>query len=121
MFIETAEQVERFLDREFLGQTRLLEGNAESLPQGFVVLSPAAAEDLDVPGRGRQQTFQDFDGRGLTGSVRSKQAETFAGVHLQVQAVDRVHWSRAARVALPQVTGQDGGCHHTIILLVRSP
>jgi hypothetical protein len=36
----------------------------------------------------RQQTFENLDGRGLAGAVRSEQAEALAASDLEIEAVD---------------------------------
>ncbi len=92
-----------------------MQGDAQALPQGIIVFTPAPAEDFNVPGGGRQKAFQNFDRRCLAGPIGPEQAEAFAGLHLEIQTVDGIHRSRAAGIAFPQVTAQDSGFHAQII------
>ena len=69
-------------------QLRLLELDAEPLPERLVVGSPSAAEHLDVARVRLEQPLEDLDGRRLAGAVRTEQAEALARPHLEVQAGD---------------------------------
>ncbi len=60
------------------------------------------------PGSGRQQSFENFDGRGLAGAVRTQQAETLAGLDGQVETA---HGFDFAVVGLAQTAALDGNLH----------
>src|SRR5262249_44149159 len=77
--IEGAKEAQRLEHGEFFRELGLLERNAEPLPQLPLVGSPAFAEDLHVSSVGPRQSFQDLDGRGLSGAIGSEQSETLAG------------------------------------------
>ena len=69
---------------------------------------PAAAEDLDIARRGRQQSFEDLDGRGLARAVRPEQAEALAGLDGQVEPANRFDF---AVIGLLQASATDGSFH----------
>ncbi len=91
-----------------------MQGNADALPQGAVVgLPPALVEDFDFAGGGVEQSFEDFDGGGFAGAIGPEQAEAFAALDLQIEAVDRLHRRRLGGVALMQISTEDGGGHRS--------
>ena len=53
-----------------------------------VVASGIEAEHRDLAAVARPEPFEDFDGAGLAGAVRSEQAEHLAGKDLEVDAFD---------------------------------
>ena len=85
--IERAEQAEHLLDRQLLAELRLLQLNAEPLPDLPLVRAPAEAEHLDLAGVGREQPLENLDRRRLAGAVRAEQAEALAALHVQRQPV----------------------------------
>jgi hypothetical protein len=87
--IEAAEEAKDFFGGEFLGELRLLELHADALAQFLGVRAPVEAEEFDGAGIRRGEPFANFDGSGLPCSIGAKQAETFAGRNLKVDAVDR--------------------------------
>ena len=86
--VERSEKPEGFLDRQLVGELRLLELHAEALPQLSLVGLPVVAKHLDVATIGREQPFEDLDRRRLAGAVRTEQTEALAATHLERQAVD---------------------------------
>ena len=80
-----SEQAERLLDRQLVGELRLLQLHPEPLPQFSTVLAPAATEHLDVAFVLLDQPLEDFNGRRLPGAVRPEQAKAFTAFDLQVQ------------------------------------
>src|SRR6202008_1293221 len=67
---------------------RLLQLNADALPQFLLVAAPVHPQELYQSIIGRGESFADLDSSGLTGAVRAEQSETFSAVHLQIKAVD---------------------------------
>ena len=86
--VERSEQAERLLDGQLVGELRLLQLDAEALPQLRVVRPPAQPEHLHLARIGLQEPFEDLDRGGLAGAVRTEQSEAFAALHSQRQAVD---------------------------------
>src|SRR5687768_8554764 len=86
--VEAAEEIDRFADRQLVGQLCVLKLNAKTLAQVVFVVLPGSTQDLDFTGVPGEQPFADFYGRGLTGSIGAEQAEALAVSHLQVQTVD---------------------------------
>src|SRR5688500_13154109 len=86
---ETAEQGDRFLDGDLLRKLRLLQLHAEALAEGPFVGRPALAEDQHVSGVRLLKPFADLDRGGLAGAIRAEEAEAFAGLHFEVESVDR--------------------------------
>src|SRR5207237_4346987 len=103
----TAEQAHRFLDRQRVGQLRVLELDAESLAQGppLAASGPVQPEDLHVPRIASREPLQDLDGGGLAGAVRPEQAEALARGHREIEPGDRQH----VPVAFDQAGAADGG------------
>ena len=91
MLEEAAEQAHGLEHGELLGKLRLLQLNAEPLPEFRRVPIPAHAEHLDLARIGGRQAFADFDGGGFAGAVGPEQAEAFAAAHFQIEAVDGHH------------------------------
>ena len=86
---ERAEEADGLLDRQLLGELRLLELDAEPLAQLAILPgAPALAEQLDLALVGRGQPFEDLDGRRLAGAVGAEQAEALAAADLEIEAVD---------------------------------
>src|SRR5262249_46949998 len=90
---------------------RFLERDADALPQGLVVLSPALAENLDFARGRRQQSFEDFDCGGLARAVGTQQTEALTAAHLEIEASDGIDRIGAAGIALAQVAAQDRRGH----------
>ena len=87
MFIEAAEQSEYFEHREFFGQLRFLQLNAEAGTQPRFIGVPRLAQNAHGAGVGRVQAFADFDGGCLAGAVRAKETKTLARADTQVEPV----------------------------------
>src|SRR5205085_2342195 len=104
--VETAEQAHRFLDRQLVGQLRVLELDAEALAQGarLGASGPVQPEDLHVPRIGRREPLQDLDGGGLAGAVRPEQAEALSRGHREIEPRDRQH----VAITLDQARATDG-------------
>ena len=108
MVIEAGEQVQGFADRQLLREARLLQRDAQPLAQLALVALPRHAEDFDLA-RGRlQQAFENLDGGGLAGAVRSEQAEALAGLDGEIEPA---HGFDLAVVGLRQAAASDGGFH----------
>jgi hypothetical protein len=86
--IKRPKQPQRFLDRQLLGELRLLELHAEPLPQLTLVRLPCQAEDLDLAGVGLEQPLEDFDRRRLARAVGAKQPEALAAIDAKREAVN---------------------------------
>jgi hypothetical protein len=85
--VEAAEEPDGLFHRELLRELGLLERDAEQRPELAVVLPPATAEHPHLAFVGLGQSFTDLDGGGLAGAVRAEEAETLAGVDLEVESV----------------------------------
>src|SRR5439155_15968653 len=99
LVIEAAKKPQRLRDGQFLGQAGLLQGNAEALAQRVVIFAPALAEHAHLAAGWSKQPFQDFDGGHLARAIGAEQAEAFARVNLQIEAVDRVYGCGSTRIA----------------------
>src|SRR5438105_674784 len=86
--IERPEQAQRLFDRQLVPQLRLLQLDAEALPQLAMVLLPREAEDLDLAGVRFEQPLENFDRRRLSGTIRPEQAEALTAVDDERQSVD---------------------------------
>jgi hypothetical protein len=84
---EAAEQPHGLLDRELVGELRLLELNSKALLERSGVGFPAQAEHLDIARVACREAFADLDRGGLARAVRPEQAEALAGSHLEIEAV----------------------------------
>ena len=110
--VEAGEEFDGFADVQFFRQARFLQRDADPLAQLARVVVPGVAEDADFAGGGREQAFEDFDGRGLPCSVRAEQAEAFAGFDAQTEAADGFDF---AVVGLAQVGALDRRPHVQIV------
>jgi hypothetical protein len=104
--VEAPKQPHRLFHREFVGQLRLLQLDAEPLPQRPRLRRPGPMppQDLDCPGVGGREPLEDLDGSGLARAVRPEQAEALAVGHGQVEPCDRDD----IRVALDEPAAADG-------------
>src|SRR5262245_16605393 len=109
--VKAAKQLQRFSYSELLGKLGFLQGDADSLPQGVVFFSPAAAQQLHLARGRREQPFQNLDGGGFSRSVRSEQAKALPRPHFEVQPVDCVNGPCAAPILLAQVFAANGDGH----------
>jgi hypothetical protein len=66
---------------------RLLQGNAEALPERALVALPAHPQDLHGPSGGLVQPFEDLHRGRLAGPVRSQEAEALSAAHFQVEPI----------------------------------
>src|SRR5580698_5007520 len=89
MAIEAGKKMQGFADSEFLGEPSFLQRDAEQFAKFALIALPVAAENCNFAGCGIEQAFQNFDGRGLAGTVRAEQTETFASLDFEIQAADR--------------------------------
>src|SRR5579862_3289570 len=85
--VKALEQGETLTHRELFGELRLLERNADTLPELRRVAFPGAPEDLDVTAVAFEKPLADLDRGGLSGSIGSQEAEALARLHLEVEAV----------------------------------
>ena len=69
-------------------------------------------KNRNFTGRRLQQSFEDFNGRGLPGTIGAKQAEAFSSFNFEVQAADRFYFSV---VGLAQVMTLNGNWHREIL------
>src|SRR5262249_13001170 len=67
--VEAAKQRERLANRELLRQLGFLQRDADTLADVAVLSAPVHPEDFDFAGRRLQQSFDDLDGRRLTGPI----------------------------------------------------
>src|SRR5206468_1681131 len=86
--VKAPEQLEAFLHGELLGEFRLLERDADALPELLCVPRPGTAEDRDVTVVGREEPLADLDGRRLPRAVRPEESEALSRADLEVEAVD---------------------------------
>ena len=112
MIIEGAKELNGLDDGEFFAELGLLQRDANALPEGAIVaLTPALAKDLDIAGRGVEETFEDFDGGRLAGAIGSEQSETFAALDFEIESVDGIHWRWLGGVAFAQISTKDRSSH----------
>src|SRR5688572_6524963 len=86
---EAAEQRQGLGDGQLIGELRVLQLNAEPLPQRAGVVLPREAQHLHFTRIRLRQAFADLDGGRLAGAVRPEQPKAFARAHVKVDAVDR--------------------------------
>jgi hypothetical protein len=80
--VEAAEEPDRLLDGELLGELGLLKRDPQQLAELAVVLPPAPAEDQHFSLVGLGEPLADLDGGGLSGAVGAQQAEALPGTDL---------------------------------------
>jgi len=85
---KAAEEPDGLFHGRFFGELRLLQLQADTLAQFCGIRFPVQAEKFDDSGIGIGQPFADFNGGGLSGAVRSEQAEALAFCHFQIDAVN---------------------------------
>src|SRR3954466_9458243 len=78
--IETAEKAHRLFYRELLGELGFLQGNAEQLAEGPVILTPAAAQDQYLAAIRGVEPLADLDRGGFAGAIGAKKAKALAGL-----------------------------------------
>jgi len=69
-------------------------------------------KNRDLAGSRFQQTFENFNGRGLPCTVGAEQAEAFSSFDLQVQVADGFNFSI---VGLTQIVTLNGDWHREIL------
>src|SRR5713226_7532498 len=86
---KAAKETDGFFHGEPLGDLCVLKLHSQPFAERMIVAAaPLLAEHLDDAAIRRGQSFQDLDGGGLAGAIRSEQSEAFALADLEVQAVD---------------------------------
>ena len=89
IIVEGTKKAQRLEHRQLVVELGFLQMDPESLAKRGIVRTPLAREDFDRPVVGLEQSFEDFDGRGLTCAVWTQQAEALPCAYLQVDSVDR--------------------------------
>ena len=85
--VEGSEQAQGLLDRQLVGELRLLQLHAEPLPQARPACwRPPAAQHLDVACVRLDQPFENLDRGRLAGAVGPEQAKALAAFDFQVQS-----------------------------------
>src|SRR5262249_12619996 len=106
--VERPEQRQRLRDAQLLGETGLLERDADALPQVVGVRVPAPPEHLDLARRRRLQAFEDLDRRRLPGAVGAQKAEALPRPDLEIETIDGVDRPSPALEPLPEPDATDG-------------
>ena len=96
--VEAAEQPDRLLHGELLGELRLLELDAEPLAERALVAVPPLPEHFDHALVGRRESLADLDRRRRPRAIRAEQPEALPRGHREIEAV---HGDDVAE-ALPQ-------------------
>ena len=108
LVIEAPEQAHRFLDRQPVEETRLLQRHADALAQPVrSSMAQVRPSSSTVPDGRRNQALEDLHRGGLPGAVRTEQTEALAATHLQIEPVHRDH----VGVLLDQVFDANRGVH----------
>src|SRR6202000_1129791 len=102
--IKAGEEVQRLADSQLFGEPGLLQRNADPLAKFALWRLPGLAKDLDLAVSGRQQAFENLDGRGLPCSVWAQQPEAFSFINGQIEPANRLDF---AVVGLAQVSTLD--------------
>src|ERR1051326_7250722 len=89
--IKRAKQTQRLEDRELVGKLRFLQRDADPLAQIARVIAPRHAEDADVAGVRRVDSFENLDRRRLPRAVRPEETETLTALDEQIDPVDGLH------------------------------
>jgi hypothetical protein len=63
-----------------------LQTDANAILEEFALFAGIEAQHRDVAAVSRAESFEDFDGRGFPGSVRTKKRENFTGMHVEIDA-----------------------------------
>ena len=113
--VEGAEQAERLLDGQLVGELRLLELDAEALTQlALVVRASVSPSTSTSPASGVEQPFEDLDRRRLAGAVRSEQPEAFAALARRATGRRRRRRRRSACAGSSQRSGVTCRSHPTL-------
>src|SRR3981081_3187751 len=112
--VEALKESESLVDRQLLGELRILELDSEQLAQILLVSLPPPAKYFDIAGIRRQKSLADLDGRRFSGAVGTKQPKAFAGIDMEIQAVDSndIAIRFAESPDLQRRRGQLSMCHH---------
>jgi len=112
--IEALKECERLVDRQLLGELRVLQLDSEQLSQILLVRLPSSAQYFDIARIGAQKPLADFDRRRLSGAVRTEESKAFSSVDLEVQTVDGddVAVRFAESPDAQRGSGQLCVCHH---------
>ena len=104
--VERAEQPQRLQNGQLVVELRVLQLDSEALPQHTILLAPTHPEHLDVAGVVGIESFQDFNRRGLPGTVRPEQPEALPRSHVEIETVN----GGDVAVALDETGAADGIC-----------
>jgi hypothetical protein len=89
--VEAAEKTKSLEDGQLLRELRILELNAEPLPQIAAIVLPRSSENYHLPGIPRQESFAYLYCSGLAGAIGAEQSETLPGGNIQIEAVHGDH------------------------------
>jgi hypothetical protein len=106
--IEAGKKIQGFADGKFFRKARFLQRDAKQFPKFALIGLPVAPENRDLTRGGIEQAFKNFNRRGLAGTVRTEQAETFARLNLEIEPADGFNF---AVVGLAQIATLNGGRH----------
>src|SRR5258706_5400588 len=106
--IEGAEQFEGFLHQQLVGQIGGLQADADAVLERANFSRGIVTQHGDVSCRARAQSFQDFNGSGLSGAVGAEQAEDFA---LRDVEIDPAHGLEIS-VGFTESFHMNGGAHY---------
>src|SRR3954465_8722981 len=82
--IEAAEEAHSLFYCELFGELGFLQGNAEQLAEGPVILAPAAAQDQHLAAIRGVEPLAAPDPGGFAGAIGPEKAKALAGLDLQV-------------------------------------
>ena len=107
--VEPSEHPEVLASGQVLVHGRVLAGEADRLAHRLRFADDVEARHACAAGIRLQQRREDADGRRLAGPIRPEQAENGAFLHLEVDAVERAHFTLARAVDLDETFCFNGG------------
>src|SRR5260370_24152681 len=105
--VQVAKQVDRLADFDLLRQISRLQAHADAILDLLALPAGIDPEHGDLASAARPQTFENLDGGGLAGPVRTEQAQHLARMDFEIDALDR--WELA--VVLGKRSDLDQGCN----------
>ncbi len=86
--VEIAKQVDGFANLDFFRQVGRLQTDADAILELFALRAGVESQDGDGASAARTQSFQNLDGRGFSGPVRTEEPENLTGADFKIDTLD---------------------------------